>query len=49
MTNLETILTIAVWTLVASVFCYYRSLAVKQERNHNSDSDRNPSPSKSAR
>ena len=34
MTNLEIILTVGVWVLVACVFCYYRSLAVRQQRNH---------------
>ncbi|MEI6193069.1 MAG: hypothetical protein WCS42_01930 [Verrucomicrobiota bacterium] len=32
MSNLETILTLAVWALVAIVFSYYRSLALKQQR-----------------
>ncbi|MEI7533516.1 MAG: hypothetical protein WCK57_04045 [Verrucomicrobiae bacterium] len=32
MSNLETIRTLAVWALVAIVFSYYRSLALKQQR-----------------
>jgi len=34
MTNLETILTVGVWALVAVVFCYYRSRAVRQQGEH---------------
>jgi hypothetical protein len=37
MTPLERILTFAVWALVACVFFYYRSLAIKEQQNHDSD------------
>ena len=36
MTNLEIILTVAVWSLVACVFFHYRSLAIKQQREPDS-------------
>jgi hypothetical protein len=37
MSHLEQILTLVVWALVACVFFYYRSLALKQQRNQNQD------------
>jgi hypothetical protein len=33
MSNLEIVFTLGIWALVAVVFCYYRSLAVKQQQN----------------
>jgi hypothetical protein len=35
MTNLEIILTVGVWVSVAIVFCYYRSLGAKPQREQN--------------
>jgi hypothetical protein len=45
MSLLEKILTLVVWSLVAVVFFYFRSLALKQQQNQGQDENYRPARS----